>query len=83
MNFLQIIDSWVAVSRITKVRRIEEIEAMLIGQSLADLDIESIVSKLKDSVKIASDYRSSKEYRRQLLGALFKRMLQNLQEEKQ
>ena len=79
----KIIDSRLAVSRITKVQRVTEIEAMLEGQNLSELDIEKIVSTLQSTVTISSDYRSSKEYRRQLLGVLFKRMLQELVEENQ
>ena len=79
----KITDSRLAVSRITKVRRITEVENMLKGQALAELDIEKVVSTLLSSVTITSDYRSSKEYRRQLLGALFTRMLQQTVEENQ
>ncbi len=40
----KIADSRIAVSRITKVKRITDIEYMLKGQSLAELDIEKVVS---------------------------------------
>jgi carbon-monoxide dehydrogenase medium subunit len=79
----KITDSRIAVSRITKARRITEVENTLKGQALAELDIEKVVSTLLSSVTITSDYRSSKEYRRQLLGALFTRMLQQTVEENQ
>jgi CO/xanthine dehydrogenase FAD-binding subunit len=74
----KISDSRIAVSRITKVKRIGEVENLLKGQSLVNLDIENVVSILQSSITISNDYRSSKEYRKQLLGSLFKRMLQQL-----
>ena len=79
----KITDSRVAVSRITKVRRVEEIEKMLEGQIVSQLDVEKIVSTLQSTITVSKDYRSSKEYRRQLLGVLFKRMLGKLMEESQ
>ncbi|MHA1945019.1 MAG: FAD binding domain-containing protein [Candidatus Hodarchaeales archaeon] len=81
INDGKIADSRIAVSRIIKVKRIVEVEKLLNGQSLAELDIEKAVSTLTSSVTIISDYRSSKEYRKQLLGTLFKRMLKQLQED--
>ncbi len=79
----KIADSRIAISRITKVKRITEVEKLLKGQLLAELDIEKVASTLQSSVTISADYRSSKEYRKQLLGTLFKRMLQQTLEENQ
>ena len=77
----KIIDSRVAVSRIIKVKRISEVEAILKDQNIATLDINEAVQTLQSAIEIVQDYRSSKGYRRQLLGALFKRMLQQLKED--
>lgn len=71
-----------AVSRITKVKRINEVEKLLIGKKITELNINDLIETLQSSVKIVSDYRSSKEYRRHLLGVLFQKMLLKLQEEK-
>ncbi|PWI46727.1 hypothetical protein CEE45_15350 [Candidatus Heimdallarchaeota archaeon B3_Heim] len=79
----QITDARLAVSRITKVTRITPVEKALIGQLVSQLDLEKLKSLLKSSVDIVQDYRVSKEYRSQLLGVIFKRMLQKLQEETQ
>ena len=79
----KIVNSRIAVSRITKAKRVTEVENMLKGKPLADLDIEKVVETLQSSVSISSDYRSSKEYRKQLLGALFRRMLRQVKEEKE
>ena len=75
-------DARLAVSRITKVKRISEVEKSLIGKKLTELDINDLIKTLQSSVKIVSDYRSSKEYRKHLLGAMFQKMLLKLQEEK-
>jgi len=79
----EITDSRIAVSRITKVKRVTEMENYLKGKSLAELDVEEAVTTLQSSVTITKDYRSSKEYRKQLLGTLFQRMLEQLLEENQ
>ena len=79
----QITDARVAVSRITKVTRVVPVEKALIGQKLSDLKIDDLISILRSSVDIVADYRVSKEYRKHLLGILFKRMLHKLQEETQ
>jgi CO/xanthine dehydrogenase FAD-binding subunit len=70
-----------AVSRITKPHRITEVELFLTGKEIEKLDTNKVISTLRDSVKVVSDYRSSKIYRKHLLGVLFKRMLTNLKEE--
>jgi carbon-monoxide dehydrogenase medium subunit len=77
----KIINSRVAVSRITKAKRISAVEAMLKDQTLINLDIDKAAQTLQQEIEILQDYRSSKEYRTHLLGVLFKRMLQQLQEE--
>ncbi len=77
----KISDARLAVSRITKVKRVTEVENAIIGQKVANLEFNNLISVLKSSVNIVKDYRVSKEYRKQLLGVLFKRMLQQLQEE--
>ncbi|MHA1975723.1 MAG: FAD binding domain-containing protein [Candidatus Hodarchaeales archaeon] len=79
----QITDARVAVSRITKATRVTPVEKLLIGQKVSELKINDLISLLQSSVNIVADYRVSKEYRNQLLGVLFKRMLLKLQEEKQ
>lgn len=70
-----------AVSRITKPHRITEVESYLTGKEIEKLDTDKAISTLRDSVKVVSDYRSSKIYREHLLGVLFKRMLTDLKEE--
>ena len=77
----KISDSRLAVSRVTKAKRISRVETGLKGQILAELNIDDVVQILQQEVDIVQDYRSSRDYRKQLLGALFKRMLQKLQEE--
>ena len=77
----KIIDSRVAVSRITKVKRVSAVEEILKDHLLNELDIDKTVQTLQQEVDIVQDYRSSIEYRKQLLGVLFRRMLQQLQEE--
>ncbi len=64
----KIIDSRVAVSRITKAKRISEVEVILKDQNVTTLNIDQAVRTLQSSFEIVHDYRSSKEYRRQLLG---------------
>lgn len=76
-----IIDPHIAVSRIIKAKRIEEVEKYLDGQTILTLDLDEAAIKLKQAVNIVSDYRSSKEYREHLLGVLFKRMLKDLKKE--
>ncbi len=76
-----IIDPHIAVSRIIKAKRIEEVEKFLKGKTISTLDLDEAVSKLKQAVNIISDYRSSKEYREHLLGVLFERMLKELKKE--
>ncbi len=77
----KITDARLAVSRITKATRLKAVENALIGQEIANIDVESLLTVLESSVDIVKDFRVSKEYRRQLLGVLFKRMIQKLQEE--
>lgn len=79
----KITDARLAVSRITKVTRLTAVEKALVGQKVSELDVKKLLSILETSVDIVNDYRVSKEYRKQLLGVLFKRMLQKLQEELQ
>lgn len=76
-----IIDPHIAVSRITKTKRVEEVEKLLDGKPLSTLNVDDIISTLKQSVKIASDYRSPKKYRKHLLGVLFKRMIMKMAQE--
>lgn len=76
-----IVDPHVAVSRITKIKRVEEVEKLLDGKPLSTLNVDDIISTLKQSVNIVSDYRSSKEYRKHLLGVLFKRMITKMAQE--
>lgn len=76
-------DARLAVSRITKVMRINSVEKELIGQHVSKLKIDELISALRSSINIVADYRVSKEYRKHLLGVMFKRMLQKLQEETQ
>jgi len=77
----EVTDARFAVSRITKVRRLTEVEKSLIGQKVRDINIEKIILILESSVEIVKDYRASQEYRKHLLGVLFTRMLKKLQEE--
>ena len=76
-----IIDPKIAVSRITKVTRVSEVEKLLEGKKLSKLNIDEVIQTLQTSVNVVSDYRSSKEYRKHLLGILFKRMLNEMKEE--
>ncbi|MHA2054475.1 MAG: FAD binding domain-containing protein [Candidatus Hodarchaeales archaeon] len=73
-------DSRLAVSRITKVRRIKEVENLIIGKNIIELNVDELMVALQSSIDIISDFRSSKEYRKHLLGVLFQRMLLKLQE---
>ena len=77
----RIVDPHLAVSRITKAQRITKAEELLQGKQLLALDLKEVISKLKQSVKIVADYRSSKDYRLHLLGVLFKRMLIEMSQE--
>ncbi|MHA1993937.1 MAG: FAD binding domain-containing protein [Candidatus Hodarchaeales archaeon] len=70
-----------AVSRITKVTRLAEVEKALMGQKVKEIDFKQLLTILETSVDIVSDYRVSKEYRKHILGVLFTRMLKKLQEE--
>ncbi|MFW9904507.1 MAG: FAD binding domain-containing protein [Candidatus Thorarchaeota archaeon] len=74
----KIVDPHLAVSRITKAQRVVEVEQFLEGNSLSNLDIKTAVATLKNSVKIVADYRSSKTYRKHLLGVLFQRILNEM-----
>jgi carbon-monoxide dehydrogenase medium subunit len=74
-------DPHIAVSRITKATRVREVEKQLVGKNLSTLDIENVITILRASIKVTSDYRSSKEYRKHLLGVLFKRMLTEMKSE--
>ncbi len=76
-----IVDPHIAVSRITKVTRVSEVEKLLEGKELSKLNINEVIQTLRTSVNVVSDYRSSKEYREHLLGILFKRMLNEMKEE--
>jgi CO/xanthine dehydrogenase FAD-binding subunit len=73
-----IVDPHLAVSRITKAQRVDQVEKFLEGKSLSNLDIKTAVATLKKSVKIVADYRSSKIYREHLLGVIFRRMLEEM-----
>ncbi|MFX1508241.1 MAG: FAD binding domain-containing protein [Promethearchaeota archaeon] len=73
-----IVDPHLAVSRISKIQRVVQVEKLLEGKSLSNLDIETVITTLKNSVKIVADYRSSKIYREHLLGVLFRRMLEEM-----
>ncbi|UCG02923.1 MAG: FAD binding domain-containing protein [Candidatus Heimdallarchaeota archaeon] len=70
-----IVDPHLAVSRVSKTQRVSQVEEFLEGKSLTDLDLNTAVSILKNSIKVVADYRSSKTYREHLLGVLFRRML--------
>lgn len=74
-------DPHFAVSRIMKPIRLEQIENMLKGKKITQFNVDEITSKLKDFVSILADYRSSKEYRLQLLEAIFKRMVKEIIQE--
>ncbi|UCE13556.1 MAG: FAD binding domain-containing protein [Candidatus Heimdallarchaeota archaeon] len=74
-------DPHVAVSRITKPKRVVEVEKYLDGTVLANLDRDEALSTLKEAVNVVSDYRSSKEYRKHLLGIFFKRILSEIVQE--
>lgn len=76
-----ITDPHIAISRITKVTRVSEVEKLLEGKELSKLNIDEVIQTLRTSVNVVSDYRSSKEYREHLLGILFKRMLNEMKEE--
>ncbi|MHA2246386.1 MAG: FAD binding domain-containing protein [Candidatus Hodarchaeales archaeon] len=76
-----ITDPHMAVSRITKVTRVSEVEKLLEGKELTKLIIDEVIQTLRTSVNVVSDYRSSKEYREHLLGILFKRTLNEMKEE--
>jgi carbon-monoxide dehydrogenase medium subunit len=78
-----ITDPHVAVSRITNTKRVEKVEKLLDGKPLATLNTDEIISTLKQSVNIVPDYRSSKEYRKHLLGVLFKRIITKMVQEAQ
>ena len=80
MNQGAVEKSRIAISRIAKHSRLPEVEEMMIGVQIDDLEIEKLVTKIKESVNIVPDYRSSKKYRKQLLGILFKRMLSEMKE---
>ncbi|MFX1284031.1 MAG: FAD binding domain-containing protein [Promethearchaeota archaeon] len=73
-----IVDPRLAVSRITKAQRVIQVEEFLKGKSLSNLDIDTAVTTLRQSINIVADYRSSKSYREHLLGLLFRRMLNEL-----
>lgn len=73
-------DSHIAVSRICKPQRITNVEKLLNGRSIDPLELEEIIKTLRESVTIVSDYRSAKEYRKHLVGVLFKRILVEMQE---
>jgi carbon-monoxide dehydrogenase medium subunit len=72
--------SRIATSRITKTSRLIEVEDMIKGNPINNLDIETLVGKIKNSIKITPDSRSSKEYRKHLLGILLKRILSEMKE---
>jgi CO/xanthine dehydrogenase FAD-binding subunit len=76
-----IVEPHLAVSRITKPHRIAELESYLTGKEIEKLNLDKIISILRSSVKVVSDYRSSEIYREHLLGVLLKRMLTDLKEE--
>jgi len=73
-------DSHIAVSRICKPQRVIKVEKLLNGRSTESLELEEIIGTLRESIAIVPDYRSAKEYRKHLLGVLFKRMLIEMQE---
>ncbi len=72
--------SRIAISRISKHSRLPEIEEMMLGIQIDNLEIEKLVTKIKNSINIVPDYRSSKNYRRHLVGILFKRILSEMKE---
>ena len=74
----KVIDPHLAVSRITKAQRVPQLEQFLEGKSLTNLDVKTAVTTLRNTVKIVADYRSSKIYRKHLLGVLFGRMLNEM-----
>ncbi|MHA2304406.1 MAG: FAD binding domain-containing protein [Candidatus Hodarchaeales archaeon] len=71
-------DSRIAISRIVKASRLNEVEKLLKGAHSKTIDTESLITKIKNSVAIVQDHRSSKEYREHLLGILFKRIFQEM-----
>ncbi|MHA1972311.1 MAG: FAD binding domain-containing protein [Candidatus Hodarchaeales archaeon] len=71
----------IASSRATKMKRFDAIEKVVKGQKVTAIDFSKIETTINDSVRIVSDFRSSKEYRKHLLFVLIRRMLQELQEE--
>ncbi|MFX0085888.1 MAG: FAD binding domain-containing protein [Candidatus Hodarchaeota archaeon] len=72
--------SRIAISRISKHSRLPEVEEMMLGIQIDILEIEKLVAKIKNSINIVSDYRSSKSYRKHLLGILFKGILTDMKE---
>lgn len=73
-------DSRIAISRIVKASRLNEVEKLLKGAQSKTIDVESLIDTIKKSVNIVQDNRSSKEYREHLVGILFKRIFQEMKE---
>jgi putative selenate reductase FAD-binding subunit len=73
-----LVDPHIAISRITKAQRVTQLEEFLEGKSLSKLDVNTAVTTLRNSVKVVADYRSSKTYRKHLLGVFFRRMLEEM-----
>lgn len=73
-------DSRIAISRIVKATRLNDVEKLLKGTNSKTFDVESLIDTIKKSINIVPDHRSSKEYREHLVGILFKRILQEMKE---
>jgi CO/xanthine dehydrogenase FAD-binding subunit len=58
--------------------RIAVIENKLNGSMLSDIDIDELVTMALDEVKLVSSYKSSVEYREQILGVYIKRTIKGL-----
>ena len=70
-----------ALSRITKLQRVTAVEEALLGKRIDKIDIQHVISVLRSNISIIADFRSSKEYRTELLEVLLKRTINVMKEE--
>lgn len=58
--------------------RVTSIENKINGSQIGDIDIDGLITMALDEVKLVSNYKSSVEYRREILGVFIKRTINRL-----
>ncbi|MHA1990404.1 MAG: FAD binding domain-containing protein [Candidatus Hodarchaeales archaeon] len=74
----------VVVSAVTKFpQRVESVEKMLINQKITTELIEKCKTEISNSIEATPNFKTSKEYRKEIIGVYLKRALEKCQQEVQ